>query len=66
MKKRHLVLTVEDSSPKTYLFHTKTSMNTFIKTFSKKYKDKEMDGWWIYLVAIGITGDIIEEGVVLE
>lgn len=66
MKERHLVITVEDSMPKTNLFYTKKSMNSFINKFQTNYIGKERDGWWIDFVIIGITGDIIYGGELLE
>ncbi len=64
-KKRHLVRTIVDSTPYTTIFTSKKKTEEFIKKFSKKYKGKEMNGWWIDLIVYDIQVSIIDDNKVL-
>lgn len=63
--KRHLVCTIEDCSKVIRTFKTKIAANKFIKSFSKAHP-KSMDGWWVDLVVYGVSGDIINDGELVD
>lgn len=64
--KRHLVRVVEDCTPTTNVFDTKKETEAFLVKFNKKYKNMSLDGYWVDLVVYDISGDIIDDGVVLD
>ena len=65
-KKRHLVITVEDSTPCVNIFKTKKSMDKFLEQFSKKHPDEhKYYGYWIDLVVTDVSGSIISDGRII-
>jgi hypothetical protein len=55
----HLVRYVVDCTPMSKTFKTLKAMNGFISKFKREYKDP-MSGYFVDLVIINITGDVLE------
>lgn len=60
-KKRHFVMTVEDSTPQVRIFNSLEKMKRFVKSFVKKYPyDPAGDSsYWLEFQITDISGDIV-------